>query len=81
MAEQVSRRSFLEKTLLGVGALSSVAIAGTAGWSMANSDGESPAETAAAASTTSDSSMAATMTEHAGMADRCFRDYTGAFGR
>ena len=38
MAEHVTRRSFLEKALIAVGALSSGAIAGTAGWAMTGPD-------------------------------------------
>jgi FtsP/CotA-like multicopper oxidase with cupredoxin domain len=49
MAEQVSRRSFLEKALLGVGALSSGAIVGTAGWAMAGSEEPAGASSASAA--------------------------------
>jgi FtsP/CotA-like multicopper oxidase with cupredoxin domain len=59
MTEQVTRRSFIEKTLIGVGALSSAAIAGTAGWAIANSD-----DAAGEQATTSDD--AGTHTAHTG---------------
>jgi manganese oxidase len=52
MPEQVSRRSFMEKALIGVGALSSGAIIGTAGWSIASS--ESPSASASAAGSSAD---------------------------
>ena len=41
--EQITRRSFLEKALIGVGALSSGAIVGSAALAMEDSDGAEPA--------------------------------------
>ena len=55
--EQITRRSFLEKALIGVGALSSGAIVGSAALAMEDSDGAEPALASASSEGTADHSQ------------------------